>query len=110
MIVFFFLSMSFSPFLAFQDSRTREMEGGEFLTTLDILRRLSAIFVFVLFAMQYKVCLGCTKRYHFFGGGGGCVKAIPRTALLLSNVKNAILFHVIILRSIIHRGSQSGYC
>jgi hypothetical protein len=34
--------------------------------------------------MQYKVRLGSTKRYHLFWGGGGCVKAIPRTALLLS--------------------------
>ena len=34
------------------------------LRNLDVLRQLSAIFVFVLFAMQYKVCLGSTKRYH----------------------------------------------
>ncbi len=35
--------------------------------------------------MQYKVRLGSTKRYRLFGGwGGGGVKAIPRTALLLS--------------------------
>jgi hypothetical protein len=42
-----------------------------FLTTLDILRWLSAIFVFVfvLFAMQYKVHLGSKKRYHLFWGG-----------------------------------------
>jgi hypothetical protein len=52
------------------------------LTTLDVLRQLSAIFVFVLFAMQYKVRLGSTKCYHLFWGGG--VKAIPRTAMLLS--------------------------
>jgi hypothetical protein len=37
-----------------------------FLTTLDVLRQLSAIFVFVLFAMQCKVCLGSNKRYHLF--------------------------------------------
>jgi hypothetical protein len=37
-----------------------------FLTTLDVLRQLSAIFVFVLFAMQYKVRLGSTKCYHLF--------------------------------------------
>jgi hypothetical protein len=48
-----------------------------FLTTLDILRQLSAIFVyFGLFAMQYKLLSPFL--------GGGCVKAIPRTALLLS--------------------------
>jgi hypothetical protein len=41
-----------------------------FLTTLDVLRQLSAIFVFVLLAMQYKVRLGITKRYHLFWGGG----------------------------------------
>jgi hypothetical protein len=35
-----------------------------FLTALDIF--LFAIFVFVLFATQYKVCLGSTKRYHLF--------------------------------------------
>jgi hypothetical protein len=40
------------------------------LTTLDVLWQHSAIFVFVLFAMQYKVCLGSTKRYHL-------VKTIP---------------------------------
>ncbi len=39
---------------------------ADFLLTLDILRRLSSIFVFVLFAMQYKVRLGRTKRYHLF--------------------------------------------
>jgi hypothetical protein len=32
----------------------------------NILRQLSAIFVFVLFAMQYKVRLSSTKRYHLF--------------------------------------------
>ncbi len=37
-----------------------------FLTTLDVLRRLYSIFVFVLFAMQYKVRLGSTKCYHLF--------------------------------------------
>ncbi len=37
-----------------------------FLTTLDVLRRLSSIFVFVLFSMQYKVCIGSTKCYHLF--------------------------------------------
>ncbi len=51
------------------------------------LRRLSSIFV--LFDMQYKVRLGSTKRYRLFRGGGG-VKAIPRTALLLSKIVNFI--------------------
>ncbi len=37
-----------------------------FLTTLDILRQLYSIFVFVLFAMQYKVRLSSTKCYHLF--------------------------------------------
>jgi hypothetical protein len=55
----------FPPFSNFVTTFSRP-----FLTTLDVLRQLSAIFVFVLFAMQYKVCLGCTKRYHLFLGGG----------------------------------------
>jgi hypothetical protein len=39
---------------------------ADFLLTLDVLRQLSSIFVFVLFAMQHKVRLGRTKRYHLF--------------------------------------------
>jgi hypothetical protein len=55
-----------------------------FLTTLDVLRRLYSIFVFC-YAVQ-----SLSRPYKTlspFPGGGG-VKAIPRTALLLS--KSAI--------------------
>ena len=61
-----------------------------FKTTLFVF-----VFVFVLFAMQYKVRLGRTKRYHLFQGGG-CVKAISRTALLLS--KTAISFSCLLMK------------
>jgi hypothetical protein len=51
-----------------------------FLKTLDMLRQLSAIFLFVLFAMQYK---------------------IPRTALLLS--KTTPLYQIqIIMNKYVH--------
>jgi hypothetical protein len=48
------------------EARGSQRKPTYFLFTLDVLRRLSSIFVFVLFAMQYKVRLGCTKRYHLF--------------------------------------------
>ncbi len=47
-------------------SRGSPRKPEYFLLTLDVLRQLSSIFVFVLFAMQYKVRLGRTKRYHLF--------------------------------------------
>jgi hypothetical protein len=40
-----------------------------FLTTLNVLRQLSAIFVFVLFDMQYKVRLGSKNAITFSRGG-----------------------------------------
>ncbi len=56
-----------------------------FLTFLDVLRWLSSIFCFVCYAVQSS-----SRQYKMLSPFflGGCIKAIPRTALLLSKIQS----------------------